>query len=431
MSTPYQRNPASLVWERPGAPPIAYSDGTESRILDIVNNARDLSVFSPELTAAISDWPTEYHFSRSRHLLLRPLSIRPGNRVLELGCGCGALTRYLGECGASVHAVEGSPSRAQIAAARCRDLSNVAVHLDDIAHFSSTSSYDWVLLVGVLEYAPVFSSAPDPVRDCLAQAARFLAPNGRLVIAIENKLGLKYFNARTEDHLGIPFYGIQNLYTSKQPVTFGKKELTSRLARAGLSFTRFFYPFPDYKLPETILADDALACPSFNPCDILPLSSSRDYGKPSAPSFSEPLAQRELHSNGLLADFANSFLVLASPNSLPPPHPDSTLAWRFTIHPNRQWATQTTYFSTSSGILADRQHLTPPPHPDFITIGSHSLKLQTGPSPFSPSPLPLDLLRARARKSSRPSPGIGTLPLAEIDLDQALQLEALFPTPIS
>ena len=425
---PYQRNANSGIWERPGATPIPYVDGAEVRILDIVRNASDLSLFSPELAAAISDWPTEYHFSRSRPLLLRPLSIRPGDRVLELGCGCGALTRYLGECGASVHAVEGSPLRAQIAAARCRDLSNVAVHLDDVSQFSSTSTYDWVLLVGVLEYAPVFSSSPDPVHECLAHAARFLAPSGRLVAAIENKLGLKYFNARSEDHLGIPFYGIQNLYTPKQPVTFGKKELTGHLARAGLSFTRFFYPFPDYKLPETILSDASLACPSFNPCDVLPLSSSRDYGTPSAPSFSEPLAWRELHANGLLADLSNSFLAVASPT---PIFSDSTLAWHFTLYPQRQWATQTTYSASPSGIIADRQHLTPPPHPDSIQIGPHTLKLQTGPTPFSPSPLPIDFLRALARTNSSPPPGIETLPLSEIDPDQALQLESLFPTSIT
>ena len=333
MSSPRQRNPSSLVWERPGAAPIPYVDGAESRILELVRNAKDLSVFSPELAAAISDWPTEYHFSCARHLLLRPLAIQPGDRVLELGCGCGALTRHLGECRARVDAVEGSPLRAQVAAARCRDLPNVAVHLDDLAQFSSPSSYDWVLLVGVLEYAPVFSSAPDPIADTLARASRFLSPQGRLVVAIENKLGLKYFNACSEDHLGIPFYGIQNLYAHKQPVTFGKMELANRLSQAGLSCTHFFYPFPDYKLPETILANAALSSPPFNPCDVLPSASSRDYSSPAAPRpFSEPLVARELFANGLLADLANSFLVVASQTPLPPPHPDSTLAWRFTLH---------------------------------------------------------------------------------------------------
>src|ERR1700733_9565783 len=87
---------------------FAYSDGleVEDRLLTIVSQAADRGTFSSDLAAAITDWPSEYHLSRFRHCLLRPLNIKAGARVLELGCGCGAITRYLGELGAKVTAVE-------------------------------------------------------------------------------------------------------------------------------------------------------------------------------------------------------------------------------------------------------------------------------------------------------------------------------------
>lgn len=271
MTPLYQRNADSGIWERPNASPIPYLDGAESRILDLVRNARDLSVFSPELASLVSDWPTEYHFSRSRHALLRPLPLRPGDRVLELGCGCGALTRYLGECGATVHAVEGSPLRAQIAAARCRDLPNVAVHLDDLAQFSYPLSYDWVLLVGVLEYAPVYSISPDPVRDCLFNAARFLSPRADASSSpSKTNSASNISTAAPKTTSEKPFFGIRNLYSPRQPLTFGKKELAAHLSRAGLSCTHVYYPFPDYKLPETILADAALSSPPSIPATSSP-----------------------------------------------------------------------------------------------------------------------------------------------------------------
>ena len=188
-----------------------YSDGVEveQRLLDAVTNAADRSTFSPELAQQIYDWPSEYHLSRRRHCLLRPLNIPSGSRVLELGCGCGAVTRYLGEIGAQVLAVEGSLMRARIAAQRSRDLSNVRVVNDDLLRFQTEERFDYVLLIGVLEYAARFSTSEKPFESYLQVVTRSLAPAGRVVVAIENQLGLKYLNGCTEDHVGTRFFGVQ------------------------------------------------------------------------------------------------------------------------------------------------------------------------------------------------------------------------------
>ncbi len=398
MKPDYQRHAETGVWERPDGTHVTYADGAESRILKLVRDARDLGTLSGELAAAISDWPTEYHFSRSRHCLLRPLDIQPGARVLELGCGCGALTRYLGECGARVDAVEGSRPRAQIAAARCRDLPTVAVYLDDLAGFSSPATYDWVLLIGVLEYAPAYSSSPDPVGDYLAHAAQFLSPGGRLVVAIENKLGLKYFNGCSEDHIGRPFYGIQGLYADKEPVTFGKQELTEYLVRTGFGSVGFAYPFPDYKLPDVVLTDAAFASPDFPVTDFLFPSLSRDYQSPTPRPFHEALVRGELVANGLLADFANSFLAVAAKADAPTFPPPSGLAWRFDVHRAPHRATQTDYKQTSNGIVASRRLLAPAPHAPSMRVGSHTIDQLTEFAPPARHPWPdLDFLRAFAR----------------------------------
>src|SRR5215470_10398986 len=160
----YVQDRELLLFRRRGFAGIAYTDGeqAERRIYDAVCQAGDRSTFSLELAQAITDWPSEYHLSRRRHCLVRPLGIQPGDKVLELGCGCGAITRFLGELGANVTAVEDSPQRARIASERCRDLRNVKVVVDDLLHFRSEDRFDWVLLVGVLEYAPVFSDSADP-----------------------------------------------------------------------------------------------------------------------------------------------------------------------------------------------------------------------------------------------------------------------------
>ena len=47
----------------------------------------------------------------------------------------------------------------------------------------------------------------DPFVDYLKRIRTHLAPGGRLVIAIENRIGLKYWAGATEDHTGIYFEG--------------------------------------------------------------------------------------------------------------------------------------------------------------------------------------------------------------------------------
>ena len=129
----YVRDPSLNLFRCAKPDSFAYSDGAEAerRICEIVRSAHDRSTFSSELAGAITDWPSEYHLSRQRHCIVRPLGIKPGDRVLELGCGCGAVTRHLGEIGADVTAIEGAWPRARIAAERCRDLPNVTVIADD------------------------------------------------------------------------------------------------------------------------------------------------------------------------------------------------------------------------------------------------------------------------------------------------------------
>ncbi len=144
---------------------VAYSDGAEGRLLSVISQATDCGTFSAELAEAIDDWPSEYHLSRARHCLVRPLGIRAGSKVLELGCGCGAVTRYLGEIGANVVAVEGNLARARVAAERNRDLPNVRVVVDDLLLFETEETFDWVVLIGVLEYAAVFCTSPESFRE--------------------------------------------------------------------------------------------------------------------------------------------------------------------------------------------------------------------------------------------------------------------------
>ena len=68
--------------------------------------------------------------------------------------------------------------------------------------------FDYITLIGVLEYQDSYTETPNPYRDFLINIKRLLKPDGKLLIAIENQYGLKYWCGTPEDHVGIPFESI-------------------------------------------------------------------------------------------------------------------------------------------------------------------------------------------------------------------------------
>ena len=149
---------------RPDQTSIDYTDGDqlERKLYEALRDTNDCSTFSPELPPLIVDWPSEYHLSRTRHCLLRPLEIKPGDKVLELGCGCGAITRYLGELGSDVTAVEGSmETRASLMSAVVIS-TTLELSLMTLRTSSPMRCSTGCCSLAYSNYASVFSPRPTP-----------------------------------------------------------------------------------------------------------------------------------------------------------------------------------------------------------------------------------------------------------------------------
>ena len=366
---------------------ITYSDGevVEERLAAIVQSAQDLSSSSLELQAGITDWPSRYHLSVCRSNLLRPVQeLLRGKDILEIGAGCGAITRFLAETGRCVAAVEGSRRRAAIAAARCRDLDNVMVIADAFHRVPVAPQFDVVTLVGVLEYARKFFPAEgDPVDAMLARARQFLRPGGVLLVAIENQLGLKYFAGFGEDHDGRPMVGIEDQYGPSDAVTFGRRELAGRLQAAGLPEQEWWYPFPDYKLPVAVFSEKALT-EDFGAA-ILPILSgaiAADAQWPATLYFSLDRAWSTVLKNRLGPEMAHSFLVISgemSFASLPSQAGQEPLIYHYAAGRRREFAKRLTVSAAVNGSLLARQERL---FPDALEDADSPVTLQLAPEEF-------------------------------------------------
>jgi SAM-dependent methyltransferase len=298
------------------APPVGYQDGAEQAILQVVRGAADRGVGSAELGAHADDWGTLYHLSPYRSTILDCLGfVDAGDAsVLELGAGCGAVTRWLGEHFGHVDAVEGSLERAEVAAARSVDLEGVSVFSTNYSTLVESDAYDMATLIGVLEYSHLYHPDTQEPRaaavENLRVAHRALKDQGVLVVAIENRMGLKYLSGAREDHSEKPYDSINGYPSHDHAVTWSARELEAMLGDAGFGACDVLVPFPDYKLATTIV-DPAQVRDAHHVHNLLQ-GTAPDWGRPRrTPAFSETLAARELVTAGLLKDLANSFLVLA------------------------------------------------------------------------------------------------------------------------
>ena len=356
----YTQDLSTKVWQRQEYKGIAYSDGddVERRLKKIIQGAADVSVTSVELIGHCTDWPTRYHLSSQRANLLRPFEEQlVGKQILEIGAGCGAITRYLGEIGAEVLALEGSPRRASIAALRCREQTTVTVVAEAIHEFQSVPQFDVVTLIGVLEYARKFfpGEGRDPVDAMLQYVTGFLKPGGRLIIAIENQLGLKYFAGFPEDHMAQPMFGIEDHYDCSNVVTFGRKDLGDRVQNAGLTKSQWWYPFPDYKLPSLMVSE--LGALPTNDMDLFPLvrhACSQDPQYPSRVSFNQGRAWRPIMRNGLLKDMANSFVLVASDTEIPE-IPERPVALHYATNRRPEFAKKVLFSRSQDGVAMTHQ----------------------------------------------------------------------------
>lgn len=282
-----------------------YSDGNiEKEILDYTEKYAE-SEFDKIFENDIR-WPVFYHLTEIRKNILNWYPMKENASVLEIGAGMGAVTSVLCEKAKKVTCVELSKQRATAIANRNKSRENLEIIVGNLNDVEFNEKFDYITLIGVLEYAPLYTNSQSPFLDFLKQIKQFLKPDGKILIAIENKLGMKYFAGAPEDHTNIKYDGITGYANTESVQTFGKQELKELLAKVGLKHEKFYYPLPDYKLPNAIFSDEYL------PDENTLKNYNVYYYEGTKIEFNEKKAYCETIKNGVFDVFANSFFVEAS-----------------------------------------------------------------------------------------------------------------------
>lgn len=277
-----------------------YSDGDiENDILNIVEN----KIIITENNSKSYPYPVAYHLLKERENILIWYPFKNNSTCLEIGAGCGAITGLLCRKNKKVVSVDISKRRCEINYKRNINYNNLEIIAGNFQEIELNEKFDYVILNGVYEYAlSFFHTSENPYIEFLKLIKKFLKKDSKILIAIENRLGLKYFNGAAEDHTDNYFLGLNNYNGNNSVRTFSKSELIDIINKSGYKHYKFYYPYPDYKFPTEIFSDDTINNYNYgNPYINL---NKRNFGL-----YSEQKVAKSLSDEKIIDSFANSFLI--------------------------------------------------------------------------------------------------------------------------
>lgn len=286
-----------------------YSDGNvEDHLLNIVKE-HPQDDFN-RVIAQNNSWPVLYHLSHMRTNIVEWLPITKEDKVLEIGSGCGAITGVLAEKAKQVTCIELSKKRSLINANRNKEKQNIEILVGNFEEVEKQlpEKYDYITLIGVFEYAASYISSDKPYETFLRMVSEHLTDKGKIIMAIENKFGLKYWAGCKEDHLQQYFIGLEGYPVGSGVKTFSKMELEQIAVESGLEKYKFFYPYPDYKFPMSIYSDEYL--PKRGELN----NNMRNFDGDRMMLFDETKVFDTIVQEGLFPLYSNSYLIILEKN---------------------------------------------------------------------------------------------------------------------
>lgn len=238
-------------------------------------------------------------FAEERQNIVDFFPIKQSDNVLEINSECGVVTSKLAEKCGIVTSVEVDEVYCDAAKALNRHFSNINFKNTDVESYIAEcqEKFDFIFIINRL-YEIVNN-------DLIEKILNLLSESGKMIIATDNKLGMKYWAGCQESLNGGFFVGIENyqlLNTDKR--LYSKKEIERFLKKSGVQNYTFFYPYPDYKFPVSIFSDKRL--PGIGELD----NNIRDFEGDRYLLFDEKKVFDTIIDEEIFPIYSNSYLVV-------------------------------------------------------------------------------------------------------------------------
>ncbi|GAA0708918.1 hypothetical protein GCM10008904_19370 [Paraclostridium ghonii] len=264
-------------------------------IKNYINNNNKSEDFD-EILIKDNNFEVFLNFSKTRQSILNWYDFKEDADLLEIGGEFGALTGMLCEKCKSVTCIERDKLRAESILKRYENRNNLELFnsVENIINFNK--KYDYIVLIGTIELI-------ENIEEYLKKIKGLLKSEGAILIATENRLGLKYFCGASYPTLENPFDGINKRFKKNGRTLYTKSELENIIKSSGLKINKFYYPVPDYKFAQEIYSDTYL------PKGALKERIMPYYLNSKSLIADEMYLYDDIIENNVFEVFANSFLI--------------------------------------------------------------------------------------------------------------------------
>jgi SAM-dependent methyltransferase len=210
-----------------------------------------------------------YHFAPSRWNLISWFDGWKGKKVLEIGSECGAYTSYLTRQASRVTCLETSALYQEVNEARHKGTTNTVFLTGAMNKLINTNEkYDCILITQAFAKAASYVCHEDQYdmadefmasqKELLKQASELLTKDGRIILAVDNRMGLKYFAGAKEPNTGEYFGGLEGQSGGHGERAFTSAEMEKIFAQIPNLQVETYYPYPDYRYPKMIYSEHYL-----------------------------------------------------------------------------------------------------------------------------------------------------------------------------
>lgn len=188
-----------------------------------------------------------YHLSTVSQNLINWYPFNTKDTVLQIGGDLGELTQVFCNNCEKVVTIEPNIEKAKAIAKRYENRENLEIIVGNIDDIILEEKFSIITIIG--------NNPKIKLKDNIQKVERNLKENGKFIIAVDNKFGLRYFMGNPENILNKKFESLIGYNNEPEKIeSFTKSSLEQIFNSIGYKYT-FYYPLPDYKMPNVIFSE--------------------------------------------------------------------------------------------------------------------------------------------------------------------------------